>query len=161
MLRAQPDDDDLMQCAMIVAQVAALTVDIIEDLVMVAALVPEGGVDEEYQSLIDRILTDSWGTEWSKLPECLRPFFGVRERLTVSEGLALYVFDGGFPSIVVPRGLQQKVVESLHIGHQSVKGMINRAKQSVYWPGIDASLGRVKQACEVCRNIHRPSRANL
>ena len=63
-----------MQCAMIEAQVAALTVEVIEDLPMIAALVPEGGVDEdvareftttdtEYQALVDHILTDSWGED--------------------------------------------------------------------------------------------------
>ena len=63
-----------MQCAMIEAQVAALTVEVIEDLPMIAALVPEGGVDEdvvrdfaatdtEYQTLLDRILTDSWAED--------------------------------------------------------------------------------------------------
>ena len=45
---------------------------------------------------------------------------------------------------------------SLHAGHQGLDSMLRRARQTVYWPGIEGDLQFHRTSCEAC-NTHAPS----
>ena len=65
----------------------------------------------------------------------------------------------GFMSrIVIPMSLRPEVVRSLHSAHQGISSMNERAKASVYWPGITSDIRRVRQNCNGC-NLNMPSQA--
>ena len=52
--------------------------------------------------------------------------------------------------VVVPHSLRPQVLEILHAAHQGVSGMINRAEQSVFWPGISVDINRTRSLCRTC-----------
>ena len=67
-------------------------------------------------------------------------------RRAVDEGLVLYG-----SRIVVPKNCRREVLERLHDSHQGIERTKRRARQSVYWPGINSDITNMVQACEACQ----------
>ena len=159
-MKTQPDvaDEDLdsdLVVAMATATVAALDlgdrITLDEDTVLQASQ-----DDPTYQLLVARVLDGGWHPQRSQEVACLRPFYGVRERLGVSRGLVTYAFDQSHLRLVIPEGLRQQVATHLHAGHQGLDSMLRRARQTVYWPGIEGDLQHHRSSCSTC-NTHAPS----
>ncbi|KAK8394234.1 hypothetical protein O3P69_006432 [Scylla paramamosain] len=70
------------------------------------------------------------------------------ESLMSSQGsVVLYTCDEKHPRLVVPAALRRTVLANLHAGHQGRDSMLRRARQSVYWPGIDAEVEQKRRQC--------------
>lgn len=149
------DQDVAIAAAMSAAAVAALdlsgctTID--EEMVLQVAL-----EDPTYQSLVSRVCSGDWRPHKSQELACLRPFYNVRDRLAVSRGLVTYTYDQGCVRLVIPEALHQRVASSLHASHQGLDSMLRRARQTVYWPGIEGDLQHHRAMCNTC-NANAPS----
>lgn len=75
---------------------------------------------------------------------CLRQFYGVRDKLAVSQELVTHTYDQGSVRLVIPEALRQRVAANLHAGHQGLDGMLRRARQAVYWSGMEGDLQRLR-----------------
>ncbi|XP_064106861.1 uncharacterized protein LOC135215838 [Macrobrachium nipponense] len=111
-----------------------------------------------YQLLMAKVLAGDWDDRKSQEVACLRPFYGVRERLAVVQDLVTYTFKQGNVRLVIPEPLHQQVAANLHAGHQGLDSMQRRARQMVYWPGLEGDLQYRRSLCEEC-NVHAPSQA--
>ena len=67
-----------------------------------------------------------------------------------------YTYDQGATRLIIPESLRHKVASNLHAGHQGLDSMLRRARQTVYWPGIEGDLQYHRSSCEAC-NTHAPS----
>ena len=144
-----------LSVAVTAATVAAL--DLHESLTLDEDMVLQASQDDPvYQLLIAKVLAGDWHHQRSQELACLRPFYGIRERLGVSRGLVTYTFDQNHPRLVIPDALRQQVAAHLHAGHQGVDSMLRRARQAVYWPGIEGDLHHHRSGCDTC-NTHAPS----
>lgn len=65
--------------------------------------------------------------------DALCPYWKVREDLYCDEDLVLYGI-----RMVVPAPLRRLVLVHLHDRHCGTEATKRRARQAVYWPGIDA-----------------------
>ncbi|XP_076031185.1 uncharacterized protein LOC143019432 [Oratosquilla oratoria] len=158
--KSNPDEMDEEQdvavaAAMSAATVAALdlsgcaTID--EEMVLQTAL-----EDHTYQSLVSRVSSGDWESHRLEEPACLRPFYRVRDRLAVSRGLVTYTYDQGCVRLVIPEALRQRVAASLHTSHQGLASMLRRARQTLYWPGMEGDLQHHRATCNSC-NTNAPS----
>ena len=60
--------------------------------------------------------------------------------------------------IVIPPSLRREMIDQLHIGHQVITKCRERARQSVWWPGINRQLVDVILSCpECCRERKQPT----
>ncbi|XP_045105471.1 uncharacterized protein K02A2.6-like [Portunus trituberculatus] len=59
----------------------------------------------------------------------------------------------GFPSnrIVVPVAVGRRTLACLHDRHRGVEATRRRARQTVFWPGIDSDIVNAVRACEPCQ----------
>lgn len=60
--------------------------------------------------------------------------------------------------IVIPDSLRPEVVSGIHSGHLGLNKCRERAKGSVWWPGISNDLERVVKSCDFCQ-VHRPKQS--
>ena len=159
-LKAPPDGQDEEQMeelagAMAAATVAALSftecLTLDEEVVLQASQ-----EDPVYQLLVAKVLTGDWHPHRAQELECLRPFYSVRNRLSVSRGLVTYIYEQGNVRLVIPEGLRRQVAANLHASHQGLDSMLRRARQTVYWPGLEGDLQHHRFSCDVC-NAHAPS----
>ena len=135
-LRSNPEDEDMeLSDDMTVAMVRSLAAALESEDVMVMdqeTVISAAREDPVYQLLVSRVCNRDWPPSKSKELECLKPYFGVRERLAVSGDLVTYTYDQGCVRLVIPEGLRRQVILGLHSGHQGLDSMLRRARQSVY-----------------------------
>ena len=84
----------------------------------------------------------------------IQQYFPVRNELSLySDGVIMFQ-----SRILVPKALRRPVLEILHHAHQGVEGMRSRAKNTVYWPGLNSSIRRKREECSICNEL-APSQA--
>ena len=109
----------------------------------------ETAADSVLQSLIQVIL-QGWPDQKEALPSELHPYFTVRDELTAQDGI---LFKG--LRCVIPTSLRPKIRERLHGAHTGVEGCLRRARETVYWPGINADLRDYIAKCGVCATYQK------
>ena len=45
------------------------------------------------------------------------------------------------------------MLQRLHKGHQGIEGTRRRARQSVYWPGLDNEVKNIVESCPDCHKL--------
>jgi len=81
----------------------------------------------------------------STIDRAYLPYAHVEEELSVENGLLLKGC-----RIVIPKLLQTDILQKLHTGHQGIVKCRERAKQSVWWPGLCTQLQKVVEGCDTC-----------
>ena len=159
-LQTSPEKEDLdfnddVTVAMATATTAALgeELNVVMDQDTVASAAQD---DPVYQLLISRVSSNDWPRSKAQEIECLRPFFSVRDRLSVTDNLVTYTFEEGSVRLVVPEAVRDQIASNLHSGHQGLDSMLRRARHSVYWPGMDGDLQYYRSKCDTCE-LHAPS----
>ena len=76
-------------------------------------------------------------------------FYNIRRELSVVDGLLLKQ-----NRIVIPQQLRQDLLQRIHEGHLGVEKCKRRARDTVYWPGINKDIERMISRCETCQK-HR------
>ena len=113
-------------------------------------LAKAAGDDPTYQELV-QAASEGFPKTSAGCTPTLRDFWKVRDDLTCSEGLVLKGCQ-----IVVPRALRRDVLADLHASHQGIDRTKRRARQTVYWPGINNDVRTTVEACEACQR-YQPS----
>jgi hypothetical protein len=75
--------------------------------------------------------------------------------LAVHDGVLLFN-----ERIVIPPSARTRVLQTLHSAHQGSTGMLLRAEQSVYWPGMTNDIKDTRAGCSTC-NIIVPSQSDM
>ena len=88
------------------------------------------------------------------LPE-VQSYWQHRKQLWVVDGVVKFE-----DRVVIPPCLRSVVCESLHAAHQGNTGMSERAKRTVFWPGITDALRQTREQCESCCKL-APSQPHL
>ena len=78
----------------------------------------------------------------------IRQYYNVRQDLIVQDGL---IFRG--QRIVIPQSYRQKLLERIHSSHIGINGCIRRARDCVYWPGINSAVEEYVEKCSICRTF--------
>ena len=79
------------------------------------------------------------------LPKKIQPYWTFHEEMTIKDGLLL---KGTL--IIVPQTLHKEIIWLLHAGHFQLEKCLNRAKQSMYWPGLYEELKHLITNCTTC-----------
>ena len=89
--------------------------------------------------------TKSHWPKKAKRDPALKPFWTVRDELTVQQGLLLFQ-----SRPVIPTELQEDILQRLHQGHQGIVKCRALAKSSVWWPGLSKQIEAKISNCSVC-----------
>jgi len=83
----------------------------------------------------------------------VKPYSSVAAELSVQNGLLLRGCH-----IVVPTAMKQDILEKLHTSHLGIVKCRERARQSVWWPGLSTQLVQmIKNCCECCKERSQPA----
>lgn len=130
--------------------------------------------DKKMQTL-RRMVESVFPDDRSSMPDELLPYWPWRDEMYVQDGVILKdnnlsvfpkIRSGNLHSymenqgtrVLIPPSLRQEVLESLHAAHQGVSAMNERAKVSVFWPGITNDIQAIRHTCKEC-NRTAPSQA--
>lgn len=101
---------------------------------------------DETLQLLKATILEGWPKDRSKIPAQLIPYYSMRDELSIYDGL---VFKD--ERLVVPQGLRAEIRKDIHASHAGVEGCLRRARESVYWPGMNSDLRHWISTCEPCR----------
>ena len=79
------------------------------------------------------------------MPPELQSYWTFREELTIEDGLILKG-----TRIVIPNKQHQDILKQLHKEHLGLNKCKLRAKETVYWPGLNTELENPVLNCELC-----------
>jgi len=72
-------------------------------------------------------------------------YYPVASELSVEDGLLLRG-----SRIVIPTALRLEMLDKLHSGHQGITKCRQRARQSIWWPGLSKQLEELVKGCSQC-----------
>lgn len=98
-----------------------------------------------------RYTREGWPRYEADVEVGIRDLYQMRAELSENNGLLLR---GN--RIIVPQSLRKEVVEKIHAGHQGINKCRERAKLSVWWPGINEAITRIVENCQHCQE-RRPT----
>ncbi|XP_063590912.1 uncharacterized protein K02A2.6-like [Penaeus indicus] len=101
--------------------------------------------DSVYVKLLDKV-THGFPANRDNLDPDLLPYWKERDNLYHDEDLILLG-----PRIVVPSTLRREVLARLHDSHRGVEATKRRARQTVWWPGINSDITNAVRSCEPCQ----------
>ena len=104
-----------------------------------------GTAQGEELALLKHIVQTGWPQDVHDLPKEIQPYWTFHEEMTIEDGLLLIG-----TSIIVPQTLCKEMIQLLHTGHLKLEKCLNRAKQSMYWPGLYEELKDLITNCATC-----------
>lgn len=100
--------------------------------------------DYELQ-VVKGLVAQGWPTHMGRVPVQAKAYHQWGNDLTVSKGLMLYG-----DRIVIPHCMRRDILNRLHDGHQGVTKCKERARMSVWWPGLEKELQDLVAKCPEC-----------
>ena len=101
--------------------------------------------DPQLRRVLDYTV-NGWPKYAKDVPKQIHPYHAVRSDLSVADGRIIY-----HNRLVIPSAMQSEVLERIHDGHQGVTKCRERAKMSVWWPGISRDIQSKVSNCEFCQ----------
>ena len=99
-------------------------------------------------------ILQGWPEIKQNVNPCLRQYWNYRDELSEIEGLILKG-----ERIVVPKSMQKEMLDKIHnMSHLGVQKCLRRAREIVFWPGINGQIKDKVAMCEIC-NEFRNSQA--
>ena len=86
-----------------------------------------------------------WPSTIREVPSEIQPYWTFREELTVENRIVLKG-----TCIVIPHKKCQATLQLIHEGHLGLGKCKLRAKDTVYWPGLNDQLKKLILNCELC-----------
>ena len=96
-------------------------------------------------AILKHTIMQGWPKNIKQVPPELQSYWTFREELTIEDGLILKG-----TRIVIPHKQQQAILKQLHEGHLGLNKCKLRAKETVYWPGLNNDLENLVLNCELC-----------
>ena len=106
-------------------------------------------------SLVIKYCCTSWPVK-GKGDEALAPYWEAQGALTLHRNLFLHG-----TRIVVPASMQRETLAKLHEGHQGIERCRQRARISVWWPGLSNQIGKLVENCAHCTKESIPRKEPL
>ncbi len=105
----------------------------------------ETAKDSTCQQLL-KVINDGWPVN---IPKSIKEFHAFCDELAMTDGV---IMKG--QRAVIPRSLQQEYLVELHKGHIGAEAMKRRARECVYWPGINKDIDEYltkRPRCNSCK----------
>lgn len=103
------------------------------------------GQEDTQYTLLRKTIDNGFPNSRQATPPTIREYWEVRNRLSNENGLILLD-----RRVVIPTSQCKNILKCLHSAHQGVVGMKARANDSVYWPGMNASIRNYRYNCITC-----------
>jgi transposase InsO family protein len=99
---------------------------------------------DEVCQAITNFCQSGWPERKTLSPQ-LKPYFPLAAEFSVEEGLLLRG-----SRIVIPHPLRAEMLKRIHEGHQGITKCRERARSSVWWPGLSTDLKQLVEGCMEC-----------
>lgn len=92
---------------------------------------------------------DGWPAK-HELAGAICPYYPVLTEITVANGLLLRG-----SRLIIPASMRLEILDKIHTGHQGITKCRERARQSVWWPGLSKQLEELVKSCPECVKVQK------
>ena len=110
----------------------------------------ETACDQTLQTL-KKAIVEGFPDTKQELPAAIHPYFQLRDKLSIHDGI---IFKG--LRCVIPQTLRSRIKAKLHESHIGVQGYLRRARETIYWPGMNAEITDFIQKCDMAYQSNQP-----
>ena len=103
--------------------------------------------DDTLQTLKTTILS-GWPMQKDQVPIKIREYWSYRDELSVYNGV---LFKGS--RVVIPQLLRPEVKSKIHSSHLGVEACLRKARDTVFWPGMNAEVKDQIKQCSICNEF--------
>ena len=100
--------------------------------------------------ILKHIIQQGWPKTIKEVPNEIQKYWTFREELTIEDGLILKGM-----RIVIPDKKREEILKQIHEGHLGLYKCQMRAKETVYWLGINEQLEQLILNCQLCLKYSR------
>lgn len=92
------------------------------------------------------LIHNGWPASKSLTPPGGKEYWGFREELSELDGI---IFKGS--RIIVPQSMRTEMLKKIHQSHMGIEKCKNRARDVLYWPGMNKSIEEMVMSCSTCQ----------
>jgi len=107
--------------------------------------------DDRDMRILKQTILDGWPESRSDCDPAVTMFWNHRDELSFENDL---IFRG--QTLVIPKSLQPEMIKQVHTGHLGVTKTVQRAKDCLFWPGMQKQITEHVLQCPICLT-HRDS----
>ena len=104
--------------------------------------------ENEVTKNVQEYCLEGW-PERHQLASAVHPYWTDRGELTIVKDILLKS-----TRLVIPSAMRLEILDRVHEGHQGITKCRERAKQSIWWPGMSKQIQDMIECCRVC-NEHK------
>ena len=101
--------------------------------------------DKVLQKVKD-ITRNGWADTKAGLPQDVTTFFQFRDEISEANGILMKG-----EQAIVPSTLRKDMKRRIHEGNLGIEKCKNRARQALFWPGMNTELTEMIQRCSTCQ----------
>ena len=113
--------------------------------------VREAQDEDEVCKKIKSYCQEGWPEKFM-LHDAIKPYWSVRGQLTIVQGVLIKS-----SRLVIPSSMRLDILDRVHEGHLGIAKCRERAKTSVWWPGLSTQIKSMVENCQTCAR-HREQR---
>ena len=102
---------------------------------------------------VSEVIMGGWPKSMQDLAAHLHPYWSFRDELSIVDGLVLKG-----QRVVIPAALREDTLRRLHDAHQGLTSTLHRARQTVFWPGINHDITTTIDLCKECQTHAKTKR---
>ena len=96
------------------------------------------------ETLKTTVLT-GWPEKRDECPVQIRDYWNYREEISLHNGVL-------FKSqrVIVPKAILPEILTRIHSSHQGIVSCLRKAKDIVFWPGMNSQIKALVERCSIC-----------
>ena len=94
------------------------------------------------------MILKGWPDEKNDLPFQATPYYGLRDELTVQDGVIIRR-----KKVVIAASLRKDMKNKLLSSHMGTESCLRRVREYIFWPGMSAEIKQQVEAGEICRTF--------
>jgi len=94
---------------------------------------------------VKKLIAKGWPNSKMEIDPAARPYFDVRDELAEQDGL---IFKGS--RVIIPKAGRPHVIKQMHNSHMGIASSLRRARDLVYWPGMNSDIKQAVEQCDTC-----------
>lgn len=100
--------------------------------------------DQTLQVLMSTVL-QGWPEHRRDTPTAIHSYWNYRDEITAQDGV---LYRGS--RVIIPRTMRPDMLKKAHENHQGAEATIRRAKDVLFWPGMNGDIHNVVSQCSLC-----------
>ena len=105
----------------------------------------EATADDPSLKELKETIKSGWPETKSQTPANIQIYWNVRDELSEVKGVLLKN-----DRIIVPSSMRKEMLQRIHQGHMWIEKSKRRARDVLYWPGMNSQISDMISRCTIC-----------